>query len=435
MRFAATSGSTTSRDRPEITDAEFDAPDARARRARERASRSSRAPTRRRGASAARRPRGSRRSMHARPMLSLENAYSWEEARGLARPRRRGCSAASRAASSRSSRSTGCRIVAALRERAARCAGRRAATATRGDDVTANVRTIRTIPLRDPGDVAARGPRRGLLLEEGVREGQRRSARRRASRSSPTRATPRRGRCACSTRGSRRGGASTRGSTASSRPPPLPARQSEALERLERRSAFPVNPHWRRCETFEEVRAFVEEWQREAARARVRDRRRRHQGRRPRDPGGARRDGEVAALGARLQVPGRGGDDDRARHRRQRRPHRRADARRALRPGAARRHDGQARDAAQLRGPVAQGRARRRHRRRRERAATSSPRSSASCSRSGRRAPSRSGCRRTVPSAAIRSCGSPARSRRAASIPPARPSCARRCATSAGGAR
>ena len=43
------------------------------------------------------------------------------------------------------------------------------------------------------------------------------SARRRASRSSPTPATPRRGRCGCSTRGSPEGGGWTRGSTGSRR--------------------------------------------------------------------------------------------------------------------------------------------------------------------------------------------------------------------------
>jgi DNA ligase (NAD+) len=40
---------------------------------------------------------------------------------------------------------------------------------------------------------------------------------------------------------------------------PLPASQMESLERL-RSLGFRVNPHSRRCESFEEVRAFVEEW-------------------------------------------------------------------------------------------------------------------------------------------------------------------------------
>ena len=40
---------------------------------------------------------------------------------------------------------------------------------------------------------------------------------------------------------------------------PLPASQMESLERL-RSLGFRVNPHSRRCASFEEVRAFVEEW-------------------------------------------------------------------------------------------------------------------------------------------------------------------------------
>ncbi len=41
---------------------------------------------------------------------------------------------------------------------------------------------------------------------------------------------------------------------------PPPASQTEALGRLET-LGFPVNPHRRRCERFEDVRRFVEEWQ------------------------------------------------------------------------------------------------------------------------------------------------------------------------------
>jgi DNA ligase (NAD+) len=39
----------------------------------------------------------------------------------------------------------------------------------------------------------------------------------------------------------------------------VPGSQSEALASL-KALGFPVNPHWRRCETFAEVRAFVNEW-------------------------------------------------------------------------------------------------------------------------------------------------------------------------------
>jgi DNA ligase (NAD+) len=39
----------------------------------------------------------------------------------------------------------------------------------------------------------------------------------------------------------------------------VPAGQEESLRRLAA-LGFPVNPHWRRCETFEDVRRFVESW-------------------------------------------------------------------------------------------------------------------------------------------------------------------------------
>src|SRR6185369_1287297 len=38
-----------------------------------------------------------------------------------------------------------------------------------------------------------------------------------------------------------------------------PATQAETLDRL-RKLGFRVNPHSRRCESFEDVRAFVDEW-------------------------------------------------------------------------------------------------------------------------------------------------------------------------------
>ncbi len=108
------------------------------------------------------------------------------------------------------------------------------------------------------------------------------------------------------------------------------------------------------------------EWREKRHDARPRDRRGRPEGEpRPR-PAAARGDGEVAALGARLQVPGRGGDDARDGDRRPGRAHGRPDARRRVRAGPPRRDDRPPRDAPQLRGPLAQGRPRRRHRRRRE---------------------------------------------------------------------
>src|SRR5262249_44243442 len=41
--------------------------------------------------------------------------------------------------------------------------------------------------------------------------------------------------------------------------PKLPASQTEALQKLAA-WGFPVNPHRRRCQTLEEVKAFIDEW-------------------------------------------------------------------------------------------------------------------------------------------------------------------------------
>ena len=88
------------------------------------------------------------------------------------------------------------------------------------------------------------------------------------------------------------------------------------------------------------VIAFCRALARRAPRAAVRHRRRRHQARRPGAAGDARHDREVPALGRRVQVPGRAGDDAAHQDRRERRPHRRGDAVRGARAGAAERHDG-----------------------------------------------------------------------------------------------
>ena len=134
------------------------------------------------------------------------------------------------------------------------------------------------------------------------------NARRKGSRSSPTRATPPRARCACWTPASRRGGGSTPGSTRSSRPRPRRPARAEALDRLAVAglSGQPAPAALRDLRGGAPVRRGVA---REAPRARFRDRRRRHQDRRPVDPARARLDRQVSALGTRLQVPGGGGGD------------------------------------------------------------------------------------------------------------------------------
>ena len=70
---------------------------------------------------------------------------------------------------------------------------------------------------------------------------------------------------------------------------------------------LPVESHWQRCDGVDAVIAFCQRVGRRAARPRVRHRRRRHQGRRPRAAREARDDREVSAVGDGVQVPGAAG--------------------------------------------------------------------------------------------------------------------------------
>ncbi len=139
------------------------------------------------------------------------------------------------------------------------------------------------------------------------------------------------------------------------------ATHSESLERLAE-WGFPVHDAWRRCRGLVEVEAFIEEWREKRHEPRLRDRRRGGEDRRTGAARAARFDRQGAALGGGLQVRTRAGGDAGARHRGAGRAHGSADAGGRVRSGARRRFDGAAGDPAQLRGPVAQGRAGRRHR-------------------------------------------------------------------------
>ena len=310
-----TSGSTTSRTGRRSPTPSSTASCASSRSSRPR-TRSSRARTRRRRRVGGEPAEGFATVAHVSPMLSLENAYSWEEARGVARAQH---AAAGPRAPRLRRRAQDRRPLdrPPLRERRARArgdAGRRDARRGRHRERPHDPDG----PAAHRRASAARGARRGLLLEDGVREGQR-GARGRGRAALRQPAQRRRRDDAPARLADHREAAPRRLAlrVADATPMPGDARR-DALARLEE-LGFPVNPHRARCASFEDVRAFVEEWQREAARARLRDRRRRHQGRRPRPAAGPRLDRQVAALGARLQVPGRGGDDRRPRDRRQRR--------------------------------------------------------------------------------------------------------------------
>ena len=246
--------------RPEITDAEFD------RLMSELASIESLhpdlatadSPTRRVGGEPA---QGFATVEHATPMLSLENASSWEEAEAW------------RARVARVLGEEPSGYVAELKIDGLSISLRyedgvlvRAATrgdGFRGEDVTDNVRTIRSIPLRIPesSPLEARGevfyPRSAFRKLNAEREaaGEPMFANARNTAAGTIRLLD-------SRVTAKRGLAAWMYSIAESRK--LPATQAETLERL-RALGLPTHPHWRRCATFEEVRSAVDRWESERA--------------------------------------------------------------------------------------------------------------------------------------------------------------------------
>jgi len=241
--------------KPEITDAEFD------RRMRELQEleavhpelRSADSPTRRVGGEPA---EGFETVVHAQPMLSLENAYSWEEAEAwLARNARmlgeepRGFVAELKIDG----------LSISLRyEGGALVRGATRGDGQRGEDVTGNVRTIRTVPLR----IAETSP---LEVRGEVYYSKAAFAKVNADREAedePLFANPRNAAAGTMRLLDSRVTARRRLDAwlySVVEAAPAPASQSEALARLAS-LGFPVNPHRRRCETFAEVREFVEEW-------------------------------------------------------------------------------------------------------------------------------------------------------------------------------
>ncbi|MCA1582225.1 MAG: NAD-dependent DNA ligase LigA [Acidobacteria bacterium] len=193
---------------------------------------------------------------HATPMLSLENAYDWEEAEAwLARARR--ILGGDPPAYVAELKIDGLSI--ALRYENGRLVrGATRGDGVRGEDVTENVRTIRSIPLRIPetGTVEVRGEvfytKKAFERVNAERESEGealfanpRNAAAGTMRLLDSRITAR-----------RRLEAWLYGIAAA---PSIPDSQTGILDRL-RELGFRVNPHSRQCASFEEVRAFLEEW-------------------------------------------------------------------------------------------------------------------------------------------------------------------------------
>jgi DNA ligase (NAD+) len=210
---------------------------------------------------------------HASPMLSLDNAYSEAELRAFDERVRRGLQAGTANAADQAEAApivvdyvTELKIdglsIALTYEDGRLVRGATRGDGIRGEEVTANVRTIRTIPLRlrdhaPSGRIEIRGeaylPRASFerMNQEREEEGE------------PPFANPRN--AAAGTMRNldpgqvarRRLRAWTYQLVATS--PDGPRTHAEMLERL-RAWGLPVEPHWRRCHGIDDVLAFCHEW-------------------------------------------------------------------------------------------------------------------------------------------------------------------------------
>ena len=209
-----------------------------------------------------------------------------------------------------------------------------------GEDVTHNLRTIRSIPLRIPDApevIEVRGevyfPRSGFerLNEERAERGlstfanPRNAAAGTIRQQDPALAAERPLQIWCYGIGYRQGVEH--------------ATHSDELEWLRERG-FRVNDEIAVHETGAEVVERCQWWEEQSRGARLRDRRRRRQGRRPGALARARRRRPRAALGDRLEVPADDGDDDAQQDRLERRPDRAPGPVRDARAGARRRRHG-----------------------------------------------------------------------------------------------
>jgi DNA ligase (NAD+) len=242
--------------RPEVTDAEFDRMMSELAEIEaahpELATPDS--PTRRVGGEPA---EGFETVEHSSPMLSLENAYSWEEAEAW-RSRLQRALGEEPPAYVAELKIDGLSIALRYEEGVLSSAATRG-DGYRGEDVTANVRTIRAIPLRvaEPAALEVRGevfyPRSSFLRLNAEREAAGEpifaNARNAASgtiRLLDSRITARRRLAACF--------------YSIAQAPKVPLTQAETLARL-RELGVPTHGEWRRCVTFDEVREFVDEWE------------------------------------------------------------------------------------------------------------------------------------------------------------------------------
>ena len=198
------------------------------------------------------------------PMLSLDNAYSEDELREFDERVRRGLDTSSAVAYVAELKIDGLSIALTYEDgRLVRGATR--GDGTRGEDVTANVRTIRALPLALRGGPKGRVEVRGEVFFP--RRNFERLNQERAASGEPLFANPR-NTAAGAMRNLDPGLVAKRGLSAWTYQLVTPSRNETApthaamLERLHE-WGLPVEKHWQRCEGIDAVWAFCERWREE----------------------------------------------------------------------------------------------------------------------------------------------------------------------------
>ena len=201
---------------------------------------------------------------HLMPMLSLDNAYSEDELREFDERVRRGLDTSSAVAYVAELKIDGLSIALTY-ENGRLVRGATRGDGTRGEDVTANVRTIRALPLALRGGPKGRVEVRGEVFFP--RRNFERLNQERAASGEPLFANPR-NTAAGAMRNLDPGLVAKRGLSAWTYQLVTPSRNETApthaamLERLHE-WGLPVEKHWQRCEGIDAVWAFCERWREE----------------------------------------------------------------------------------------------------------------------------------------------------------------------------
>jgi DNA ligase (NAD+) len=197
---------------------------------------------------------------HLVPMLSLDNAYNEEELRAFDERVRRGAGLGERSAAYVAEMKIDGLSLALTYEDGRLVRGATRGDGTRGEDVTANVRTIRAIPL------ALRGGPKGRLEVRGEvylpRASFERMNREREDEGEPLFQNPRN--AAAGTMRNLDPGLVSKRNLGAFTYQLVGVRElahhSDTLTAM-RRWGLPVEPNWRRCEGIAEVAAFCQEWE------------------------------------------------------------------------------------------------------------------------------------------------------------------------------